>query len=65
VGWHWWFSALALAGGVCLAGYASYVWRRRRASAGASLAVMLAAAGWWGLAYAIELGATRLSARLF
>jgi signal transduction histidine kinase len=65
VGWHWWFSALALAGGVCLAGYASYVWRHRRASAGASLAVMLAAAGWWGLAYAIELGATRLPARLF
>ena len=26
---------------------------------------MLAAAGWWGLAYAIELGSTRLSARLF
>ena len=26
---------------------------------------MLAAAGWWGLAYAIELGSTRLGARLF
>jgi signal transduction histidine kinase len=65
VGRHWWFSALALAGGVCLAGYTLYVWRRRRASAGASLAVMLAAAGWWGLAYALELGATGLPARLF
>jgi signal transduction histidine kinase len=54
-----------LAGGICLAGYTVYVWRHRRASAGASLAVMLAAAGWWGLAYAIELGSTRLSARLF
>jgi signal transduction histidine kinase len=65
VGRHWYFSAVALAGGVCLAGFALYVWRRRRASAGASLAVMLAAAGWWGLAYALELGATRLSARGF
>jgi PAS domain S-box-containing protein len=64
VGWHWYFSALALVGGACLAVYASYVWRRRRASAGASLAVALAAAGWWGLAYAIELAATRLSTRL-
>ncbi len=64
VSWHWWFSALALAGGACLASYASYVWRRRRASAGASLAVVLAAAGWWGLAYALELGATRLSTKL-
>jgi signal transduction histidine kinase len=65
VGWHWYFSVLALAGGVCLAGYTLYVWRRRRASAGVSLAVMLAAAGWWGLAYALELGAAGLSARLF
>src|SRR5204862_32863 len=57
--------AVVLAGGVCLAGYTLYVWRHRRASAGASLAVMLAAAGWWALAYAVELGSTRLSARLF
>ncbi|HEX6674967.1 MAG TPA: histidine kinase N-terminal 7TM domain-containing protein [Actinomycetes bacterium] len=63
--WHWYFSALALAGGACVAAYALYVWRRRRASAGASLAVVLAAAGWWGLAYAIELGASRLSTKLF
>jgi PAS domain S-box-containing protein len=65
VGRHWYFSAVALAGGVCLAGYTLYVWRHRRASAGASLAVMLAAAGWWGLAYAIELAATGLAARQF
>ena len=65
MGWHWYLSAVVLAGGICLAGYTVYVWRHRRSSAGASLAVMLAAAGWWGLAYAIELGATRLSARLF
>jgi PAS domain S-box-containing protein len=64
VGWHWYFSALALGGGACLAVYAFYVWRRRRASAGASLAVVLAAAGWWGVAYAIELAATRLSTKL-
>jgi PAS domain S-box-containing protein len=62
---HWYFSAVALLGGVCLAGFTLYVWRHRRASAGASLAVMLAAAGWWALAYALELGSTRLPARLF
>jgi PAS domain S-box-containing protein len=65
VGRHWYFSAVALAGGACLAGYTLYVWRHRRASAGASLAVMLAAAGWWGLAYAIELAATDLATRKF
>jgi PAS domain S-box-containing protein len=62
---HWTFSAVALAGGLCLAGYTLYVWRHRRASAGHSLAVMLAAAGWWGLAYALELGSTGLAARRF
>jgi PAS domain S-box-containing protein len=65
VRWHWYFSALALAGGACLAGYAAYVWRRRRASAGASLAVVLVAAGWWSLAYALELAATSQSTKLF
>jgi PAS domain S-box-containing protein len=65
LGRHWYFSAVALAGGLCLAGYAWYVWRRRRASAGASLTVMLAAAGWWGLAYALELAATDLGTRRF
>ena len=64
MGQHWFFSAMALAGGACLAGYALYVWRRRRASAGASLVVVLAAAGWWGLAYALELAATDLSTKL-
>jgi PAS domain S-box-containing protein len=64
VGQHWFFSAMALAGGACLAVYALYVWRHRRASAGASLAVVLAAAGWWGLAYALELAATDLSTKL-
>jgi len=46
VGWHWYFSAVALLGGACLTGYTVYVWRHRKASAGASLALMLAAAGW-------------------
>jgi PAS domain S-box-containing protein len=64
VGQHWFFSAMALAGGACLTVYAFYVWRHRRASAGASLAVVLAAAGWWSLAYALELGATRLPTKL-
>jgi PAS domain S-box-containing protein len=64
VGWHWYFSAMALAAGACLAVYAFYVWRHRRASAGASLAVVLAAAGWWSLAYALELAATELSTKL-
>ena len=62
---HWYFSALALVGGGCVAAYAAYAWRRRQASAGASLAVVLAAAGWWGLAYALELAATRLPVKLF
>src|SRR5512132_4408431 len=56
---------MALAGGALLTVYALYVWRRRRASAGASLAVVLAAAGWWGLAYAVELGASSLPTKLF
>jgi signal transduction histidine kinase len=64
VGWHWYFSELALGGGTCLAAYAVYVWRRRRATAAASLVVVLAAASWWGLAYAIELAGDRLSTKL-
>src|SRR5215217_1239470 len=55
---------MALAAGACLAVYAFYVWRHRRASAGASLAVVLAAAGWWSLAYALELAATNLPTKL-
>ncbi|HEY8556880.1 MAG TPA: histidine kinase N-terminal 7TM domain-containing protein, partial [Actinomycetes bacterium] len=64
MGQQWFFSAMALAGGVLLTVYAFYVWRHRRASAGASLAVALAAAGWWGLAYALELAATDLPTKL-
>src|SRR4029453_13447232 len=54
---YWTFRAVALAGGLCLAGYTLYVWRHRRSSAGHRLAVMLAAAGWGGLAYRPGLGA--------
>ena len=64
MGQHWFFSAMALAGGACLAVYAFYVWRHRRASAGASLVVVLAAAGWWSLTYGLELAATDLSTKL-
>ena len=64
MGQHWVFSAMALAAGACLAAYAFYVWRHRRASAGASLTVVLAAAGWWGFAYALELAATNLPTKL-
>ena len=64
MGQHWVFSAMALAAGACLAAYALYAWRHRRASAGASLAVVLAAAGWWSLAYALELAATNLPTKL-
>jgi PAS domain S-box-containing protein len=64
VGQHWVFSAMALAAGACLAVYTFYVWRHRRASAGLSLAVVLAAAGWWGLAYALELAAINLPTKL-
>jgi PAS domain S-box-containing protein len=64
VRWHWYFSTLALAGGTCLGAYAFYVWRHRRATAGASLVVVLAAAGWWSLAYALELGASSLPDKL-
>jgi PAS domain S-box-containing protein len=64
VGQHWFFSAMALAGGALLTVYAVYVWRHRRASAGASLAVALAAAGWWSIAYALELAATDLPTKL-
>ena len=61
--WHWYFSAFALAGGACLAVYAFYAWQHRRASAGASPAIV-PAAGWWSLTYALELAATQLSTKL-
>jgi hypothetical protein len=64
VRWHWFFSSLALAAGACLAGCAFYVWRHRAAAAAASLVVLLAEAGWWSLAYALELGASSLPDKL-
>jgi len=64
VRWHWFFSTLALVGGCCLGAYAFYVWRHRAAAAGASLVVLLVAAGWWSLAYALELGASSLPDKL-
>src|SRR3954452_2226363 len=50
------FAGLFALAGVVLAGLALYVGRRRGASAaGVSLAVLLVAVAWWGLAYALEI----------
>jgi PAS domain S-box-containing protein len=55
-----WFAALMAAAGVTLAGLAGYVARRRGSPAGISLAVLLLAVAWWGLAYAVELSASEI-----
>jgi len=49
--------------GVAMAGLATYVARRQSSPAGVSLAVLLLAVAWWGLAYAFELSTTDLVAR--
>lgn len=49
--------------GVVLAGLAAYVWRRRGAPAGLSLAVLLLSAAWWAAAYALELSSVDLAVR--
>src|SRR3712207_2189333 len=55
------FAGLFALAGVVLAGLAVYVGRWRGASgAGLSLAVLLVAVGWWGLAYALEISADDL-----
>lgn len=50
------FATLMAAAGVTMAGLAAYVAWRRDARMGWSLAVLLLAVAWWGVAYAIELG---------
>ena len=50
-----WLAGLTTLAGLVLAGCALYVARRRGTSAGVSLAVLLTAAAWWGLFYAMEL----------
>ena len=52
-----WFAALMTAAGLLLAGLAAYVAWRRGSASGVSLAVVLLAVAWWGLAYALELSA--------
>ena len=56
-------AGLMVAAGVVLAGLASYVARRRGSPAGTSLAVLLLAVAWWGLAYAVELSLQDLDAK--
>lgn len=55
-----WFAALMTSAGVLLAALAGYVAWRRRTASGVSLAVILLAVAWWGLAYAVELSATAI-----
>jgi PAS domain S-box-containing protein len=49
--------------GMILAALAVYVSRRRGSPSGLSLAVLLVAVAWWGMAYAIELSATDFGAK--
>ena len=50
-----WLAGPPTLAGLVLAGCALYVAQRRETSAGVSLAVLLTAAAWWGLFYAVEL----------
>jgi len=54
---------LMVGAGVLLAGLAGHVWRRRGIPAGLSLAVLLLAVAWWGLAYALEISSDALGAK--
>lgn len=56
-------TGLTLMAAVVLSALAIYVWRRRKAAAGLSLAVLLLSAAWWATAYALELSATDLATR--
>lgn len=53
-------AAVMAAAGVLLAALAAGVWRRRHDPAGLSLAGLLLAVAWWGVAYAVELQADDL-----
>lgn len=56
-------AAVMAAAGVVLAALALSVWHRRRNPAGLSLAVLLVAVAWWGLAYALELASVDMTVR--
>ncbi len=58
-------TGLTVMAAVVLSSMAIYVWRRREAAAGLSLAVLLLSAAWWATAYALELSASGLGARGF
>jgi PAS domain S-box-containing protein len=55
-------AAMVTAGSV-LASLAVYVWRRRGATSGLSLAILLGAVAWWAATYAVELSTHDLGAR--
>lgn len=59
----WATAAVMIAAGVLLAVLAAGVWRRRRNPAGLSLACVLLAVAWWGLAYALELSSADMAVR--
>ena len=54
---------LMVTAGLVLAGLAAYVARRRGTPMGWSLAVLLLAVAWWGLAYAVELSVDGIADR--
>jgi len=56
-------AAVTVTAGVVLAALAVSVWHRRRNPAGLSLAVLLIAVAWWGLAYALELASVDMTVR--
>jgi serine phosphatase RsbU (regulator of sigma subunit) len=57
------FALLMVVAGVVLAGLAAYVAWRRESRMGWSLAVLLVAVAWWGLAYAVELSVDDVAAK--
>lgn len=57
------FATLMVVAGLVLAALAVYVARQRGAPMGWSLAVLLVAVGWWGLAYAVELSVDDIADR--
>ncbi|RYP84427.1 PAS domain-containing protein [Nocardioides guangzhouensis] len=57
------FALLMAAAGLILAVLAGYVARRRRTSTGWSLAMLLIAVAWWGLAYAAELSTEEIATK--
>ena len=58
-------TGLTVMAAVALAGLAIYVWRRREAAAGLSLAVLLLSVAWWATAYALELSSHDIAVRGF